>query len=96
MYDGEVYNQDNPNAVTFNGWGENYCVDFDDGFLRAASSARFTGPPDGYKYSTLNLYQYDNYVGDEQYAYGDKPTLDKDNLGSSIIVTGCDAWTIYE
>ena len=39
------------------------------------------GAPDGYKYDTINLYEYNFYMGLEQYAYGDAPTLNYDNLG---------------
>jgi len=96
LYDGENYNTNNPSLTTFNGWGEGYCVDFDNSFSQTASSARFTGPPDGYKYSTINFYKYDSYSGDEQYLYDSAANLNIDNFGSSIVVTGCDAWTIYQ
>merc|ERR1712238_69949 len=68
----------------------------DNSFSQTASSARFTGPPDGYKYSTINFYKYDSYSGDEQYLYDSAANLNIDNFGSSIVVTGCDAWTIYQ
>ena len=32
---------------------------------------RFSGAPDGYKYATLNFYEYPNYIGIEQYTYVD-------------------------
>ena len=57
---------------------------------------RFVGAPDGYKYSTINLYEYEFYMGLEQYSYGDASSLNYDNLGRSAIVTGCDPWTLYE
>ena len=50
LYDQEYYNTNNPNALAFQGWGENFCQDFDNGFTQVASSARYTGAPDGYKY----------------------------------------------
>ncbi len=61
-----------------------------------ASSVRFVGAPDGYKYDTINFYQYKFYMGLEQYSYGDTPTLNYDNLGRSAIITGCSAWTVYQ
>merc|ERR1711879_600813 len=96
LYDGENYNTGDPNLSSFNGWGEGKCLDFDSRFSQKASSARYTGAPDGYKYSVLNMYQYDNYAGNEQYFYNDSPTVNIDNLGYSAVVSGCDAWTIYE
>ena len=96
LYDAELYNAGNPAGTSFNGWGENYCIDFTGSFAGIASSARFTGPPDGYKYSTLNFYQYDNYGGEEQYFYGDSATVNKDDFGNSAIISGCEPWTVYE
>ena len=95
LYDGEEYNKNNPGLSTFNGWGEGYCIDFDSGFSQIASSARYSGPPDGYKYSTLNLYQHDGYGGDEQYFYDSAPVINIQPSGKSIVLTGCDAWTVY-
>ena len=81
---------------SFSGWGENYCTDLSRYFDNLASSVRFVGAPDGYKYDTLNLYAYDNYAGDEQYFYWDSDTSPTDNFGNSAIVTGCSSWTVYE
>ncbi|CAB4068445.1 unnamed protein product [Lepeophtheirus salmonis] len=36
------------------------------------------------------------FMGNEQYFYSDTPSLNHDNFGESIIVTGCDPWTLYE
>merc|ERR1719232_1727766 len=98
LYDDYQYNGNNPNAQAYSAWGENYCTDLQGSpsFDNKASSVRFVGAPDGYKYDTINLYQYDFYMGLEQYAYGDAPTLNYDNLGRSVIVTGCNPWTLYE
>ena len=50
-----------------------------------------------YRYSTLNLYEFDFYAGADQYFYGDDPSYDPSKVsGNSAVVTGCDAWTIYE
>ena len=95
LYDQEYYNANNPNALAFTDWGENYCLDFDEWFTQVASSARYTGAPDGYKYSTLNLYELTWFAGSDQYFYGDDPSFTKFNAQSAV-VTGCDAWTIYE
>ena len=70
-------------APAFNAWGENYCEDLrgSPSFDNLATSLRFAGAPDGYKYDTISLYEYNFYMGIEQYAYGDAPTLNYDNLG---------------
>ena len=46
-----------------------------------ASSVRFAGAPNGYKYDTINLYEYNYYMGQDQYTYGDAPSFNYDNLG---------------
>merc|ERR1711963_285375 len=98
MYADSEYNERNPSAQAYSAWGENYCEDLrgSPSFDNQASSVRFVGAPDGYKYDTINLYEWDFYMGLEQYAYGDAPTLNYDNLGRSAIVTGCTPWTLYE
>lgn len=82
LYEDRDYNERNTNAVAHAGWGENFCEDFDSAFNDRASSTRFIGAPDGYKYSTLSLFQYKGYMGLEQYTYGDQPNLNYDNLGA--------------
>ena len=84
--------------AVYSGWGEGICFDLqgNPSFDNLASSVRFVGAPDGYKYDTLNLYEYDFYRGYEQYTYGDASSLNYDNLGRSIIVTGCQPWTVYQ
>jgi hypothetical protein len=37
--------------------------------------------PDGYKYDTINFYDGENFMGTEQYLYGDAPSLNYDNFG---------------
>lgn len=39
------------------------------------------GAPDGYKYDTLNFYDGENFMGREQYTYGDAAVLNYDNFG---------------
>merc|ERR1712156_855292 len=41
-------------------------------------------------------YQYDGYSGTEEYFDKDTIFLDNDNFGRSVIVTGCDPWTLYK
>jgi hypothetical protein len=49
LYDGENYNTHKAGLKISSGWGENFCIDFDESFREKASSARYTGAPDGYK-----------------------------------------------
>ena len=51
LYDGYNYNSDPADRLRnmYLGWGENFCESFGSDFSAIASSARFVGPPDGYK-----------------------------------------------
>ena len=56
LYEDTDYDQYNPMAGVYYIWGDdNYCVNFDPDFENSASSLRYVGPPDGYKYSTPRL-----------------------------------------
>merc|ERR1711953_254466 len=65
-------------------------------FDNQASSLRFTGAPDDWKYDTLNLYFNDYFIGDEEFTYNDMTQLNYDNRAKSIVVTGCSSWTVYQ
>lgn len=95
LHDDYNYNDNNLNAGVFaEAWGENRCVEMND-FSYKASSVRLAGAPNGYKYSTLNFYEGEYYAGEEQYFYQDAPYVDT-RISRSMIITGCDAWTVYE
>ena len=94
LYDGENYNMENPGMQSEMGWGDGFCIDFDSSFSQMASSVRYAGAPNGFEFESLNLYQYDNYGGEEKYIVDETPKMDK--FGKSVVVTGCDAWTVYE
>lgn len=63
------------------GWGEGSCDDMANNVDDVTSSVRFTGAPDGYKYDTLNLYEGQGFMGEEQFFYQDQPSVNYDNLG---------------
>ena len=79
-------------------WGDGGCVDFDSSFSQMASSARYVGYQGGYQFESLTLYEHDNYGGEEKstsiHLFNENPKLDR--FGKSVIVTGCNAWTVYE
>ena len=68
----------------------------DPAFDNMASSLRFSGAPDGILYDTINLYEAHYFMGREQFFYDDAPQFDMGSFGSSIVVTGCSPWTIYQ
>ena len=55
LYDGENYNTNNPSLTTFNGWGEGYCVDFDNSF-RSSSLHLVQQNYDPRISSTINIF----------------------------------------
>jgi len=96
LYAEEDYNGYSTGSSNWWAYGDNYCLDVPSQFDNQASSLRFTGAPDDWKYDTLNIYFNDYFVGDEEFTYNDMPQLNYDNRAKSLIVTGCDAWTIYQ
>ena len=48
------------------------------------------------RYDTLNLFEYDYFSGREAYYYSDIPDARAVYNVNSIIVTGCQPWTLYE
>ena len=95
LYADENFNGYNIGASNWWGIGDNYCINVPPQFNNLASSLRFTGAPDDWRYDTINFYFNDYFIGDEEFTYGDKPQLNYNNRAKSIIVTGCSAWTIY-
>lgn len=95
LYDSYNFNTGTNAAVYAETWGDNYNVNLND-FAYKASSVRLTGAPDGYKYDTLNFYQNEFYQGAEQYFYSDASRVQVDNFGQSMVVTGCNPWTLYD
>ena len=77
LYDKTNYNGASVSSSNWWLWGEDYCTNVPNSFLNSASSARFTGAPDDWKYDTINFYADLNFTGDEWFTYGDKVTFDK-------------------
>merc|ERR1719315_106941 len=96
LYADTNYNKRNPGAADWWAYGDNYCSNLPAQFDNQASSLRFTGAPDDMRYDTLNLYFNDYFIGDEEFTYVDKPALNYDNRAKSVIVTGCNPWTLYQ
>ena len=96
LYAEESYNGYNTGSANWWAYGDNYCLDVPAAFDNQASSLRFTGAPDDWKYDTLNLYFNDYFIGDEEFTYNDMTQLNYDNRAKSIVVTGCSSWTVYQ
>ena len=96
LYAEENYNGYATGASNWWAYGDNSCLDVPSQFDNVASSLRFTGAPDDWKYSTLNVYFNDYFIGDEEFTYNDMPQFNYDNRARSVIVTGCQPWTLYQ
>jgi len=96
LYAEQNYNGYNVGASNWWAYGDNSCLNTPTQFDNVASSLRYTGAPDDWKYSTLNMYFNDYFIGDEEFTYNDMPQFNYDNRAKSIIVTGCQPWTVYQ
>ncbi|XP_040572657.1 uncharacterized protein [Lepeophtheirus salmonis] len=96
FYENTDYNQFEFGKRSFYGWGKDHKISSFGQLNRALSSVRYSGAGENMKYSTINFYEGSGFMGNEQYFYSDTPSLNHDNFGESIIVTGCDPWTLYE
>merc|ERR1712012_1476020 len=75
-------------------------------FDNRVSSCCFTGTwilyaeenYNGYSTGAANWWAFgDNYcIGDEEFTYNDMPQFNYDNRARSVIVTGCQPWTLYQ
>jgi len=92
----QSYNGMSTGSANWWAYGSNYCTDVPSQFFNQATSLRFTGAPDDWKFATLNLYFNDYFIGDEEFMYQDMAQLNYDNRARSIIVTGCQPWTVYQ
>ena len=96
LYGEEDYNGYSVGSHILWAYGENFCEDIPPQFDNQASSLRFVGAPDDWKFDTLNIYFNDYFIGDEEYVFSDMSKLNYDNRAMSVIVTGCSPWTLYE
>lgn len=81
-------------------YGNNYCTNLAWDYRNKASSARFVGHPNGYKLSAINIFRNREYAGEMVRCYnGGCQYFTKngytDRIGNSLILNGCQPWTIY-
>ena len=74
-------------------YGYNNLVTIPTEFENKVSSLRFPGAPDDWKATSLNLYNQENFMGEEEFTYEDISNFTIE--AKSIIVTGCQPWTVY-
>lgn len=68
-------------APAFYDFGDgSVCYDFGSFGDNIASSLRYAGAPDGYKYDTINFYEEQYFTGRDDYAYDDMPEVNVDDL----------------
>lgn len=89
-----LYDEDNYNgSASFWMYGYNNMVTIPTEFENKVSSLRFPGAPDDWKATSLNIYNQENFMGEEEFTYEDISNFTIE--AKSIIVTGCKPWTVY-
>jgi len=96
LYAEQNYNGYSVGSANWWAYGDNACMDTPAQFSNVASSLRYTGAPDDWKYPTLNIYFNDYFIGDEEFTYNDMPQFNYNDRSRSIIVSGCQPWTVYQ
>ena len=96
LYADNNYNTANTASANWWQFGNNYCLNVPTAFDNVASSLRYVGVPDNAGTSTINLYNNNYFIGTEEWSYTDKPQMTFDNQAKSVIITGCQAWTVYD
>ena len=66
------------------------------GFDNLASSLRYVGSLNNWQEDGLHLYFSEYFGGGEEIVLGNTQQLDHDNAAVSLIVTGCQPWTIFQ
>ena len=89
LYNGNNYN----GPASFWIYGYNNLVTIPTEFENKVSSLRFPGAPDDWKATSLNIYNQENFMGEEEFTYEDISNFTIE--AKSIIVTGCKPWTVY-
>ena len=89
LFDGNNYN----GSASFWMYGYNNLVTIPTELKNKVKSLRFPGQPDDWKATSLNIYNQESFMGDEEFTYEDisKFTIE----AKSIIITGCQPWTVY-
>jgi len=77
-------------------FGNNHCMNVYSGFENTASSLRYTGIPDAWTESSINLYYNEYFIGGEEYSYVDVPQVNYNDATKSVVITGCEDWTVYQ
>ncbi|QQP54255.1 Gamma-crystallin A [Caligus rogercresseyi] len=96
FYEDTQYNSRDFGGSSFFGWGQNLRIPTFHELNRVFSSLRYSGVGENMIESTINFYDGAGFMGREQFYYGDSSYLNYDNFGKSIIITGCEPWTLYE
>ncbi|XP_040565148.1 uncharacterized protein [Lepeophtheirus salmonis] len=94
LYENINYNTDDE-GMSFFTYGDSYLEKNLGEFTNKASSLRSSGVGQHYTDSSINFYAQEGFSGEEQYYTNDIPYPVKSVFGKSLIVTGCDEWTIY-
>ncbi|CAB4069980.1 unnamed protein product [Lepeophtheirus salmonis] len=83
-------------GMSYFAWGNSYDVLNFGKMKYHTSSLRSAGIGNFLQRSTLNFYEKEGFGGREQYYSGDIPFLMEEMNFHSLILTGCEPWTLYD
>ena len=66
------------------------------GFDNRATSLRLVGAADNWQEDRLTLYFSEYFSDGEEIVLGNSPQLEHEDAAASLIVTGCQPWTIFQ
>ena len=66
------------------------------GFNNVASSLRFVGSASNWQEDRLHLYFSEFFAGGEEVVLGNTQELRYNDMATSLIVTGCEPWTVFQ
>ncbi|QQP38749.1 Uncharacterized protein FKW44_019421, partial [Caligus rogercresseyi] len=95
MYEDPSFNRGQYNKQVSYAWGKNLKLKDLGKIGGKVSSIRYSGD-ESFDTNSINFYEGAGFMGIEQYFFKDAPSMDYDNFGKSIILTGCKPWTLYE
>jgi len=96
LYAEQNYNRASTGSSNWWAYGDYSCLDTPTPFNNVASSLRYAGGPADWKANTLSMYFNDYFIGDEEFTFNDMTQVNFYDKAKSLIVTGCQPWTVYE
>eukprot|EP00088_Acartia_fossae_P059942 TRINITY_DN7169_c0_g1_i3.p1 TRINITY_DN7169_c0_g1~~TRINITY_DN7169_c0_g1_i3.p1 ORF type:complete len:228 (+),score=51.78 TRINITY_DN7169_c0_g1_i3:39-722(+) len=95
LYEDTDFNIQSTGAANFWYIGQNSCTDLPEQFQDKASSLRNAGVQSDDKKAGINFYTGEFFMGKEEFISEETRQLELNDEVESMIVSGCEAWTLY-